>query len=93
MVSLFLLDDSGRRPVHGNVELFQRDERWRDLIPFYEYFHGDNGSGLGAAHQTGWTALVIDMIISRHTKRGTSAAQPDRSQRSRSRKRGWPRRR
>jgi hypothetical protein len=63
MVNLFLLDQDGRRPVHGDCELFQRDERWRDLIPFYEYFHGDNGRGLGASHQTGWTALVVDMII------------------------------
>ena len=93
LVSLFLLDDAGRRPVHGNVELFQRDERWRDLITFYEYFHGDDGTGLGAAHQTGWTALVIDMIISRHTKRGTSEALPDESQTSRVRRRRWPRRR
>jgi hypothetical protein len=85
LVKLFLLDDAGRRPVHGAVELFHQDERWRDLIPFYEYFHGDNGAGLGAAHQTGWTSLVIDMIISLHEKRGAAARRP--------RKRGWPRRR
>ncbi len=93
LVSLFLLDDSGRRPVHGSVELFQRDERWRDLIPFHEYFHGDNGTGLGASHQTGWTALVVDMIITLHTKRGTSGWAPHRLLRARSRKpRRWPRR-
>jgi hypothetical protein len=65
LVRLFLLDPSGRRPVYGDVELFQSDPRWRDLIPFYEYFHGDTGAGLGAAHQTGWTALVIDLIMGR----------------------------
>ncbi len=69
MVNLFLLDREGRRPVHGGVELFQRDEQWRDLIPFYEYFHGDTGAGLGAAHQTGWTALVVDLIITLHERR------------------------
>jgi hypothetical protein len=68
LVRVFLLDDRGRRPVYGEAELFQRDERWRDLVPFYEYFDGDNGTGLGASHQTGWTALVIDLIIARHTK-------------------------
>jgi hypothetical protein len=66
LVRLFLLDQSGRRPVYGDVDLFQRDPRWRDLIPFYEYFHGENGTGLGASHQTGWTALVVDLIIGRH---------------------------
>src|SRR5690606_12934268 len=85
LVSIFLLDERGRRPVHGTVELFQRDERWRDLIPFHEYFHGDDGRGLGASHQTGWTALVIDMIITRY--QGSGAAS------SRRRRRGWPRRR
>jgi hypothetical protein len=91
LVSIFLLDERGRRPVHGSVELFQRDERWRDLIPFHEYFHGENGRGLGASHQTGWTALVIDMIITLHTKRsgppdpGEAAPNP--------RRRRWPRRR
>jgi hypothetical protein len=69
LVSLFLLDAEGRRPVHGQYELFQKDERWRDLIPFYEYFHGDTGMGLGASHQTGWTALVVDQIMTLHGKR------------------------
>jgi hypothetical protein len=68
LVSLFLLDENGRRPLHGNVELFQTDERWRDLVPFYEYFHGDTGAGLGASHQTGWTALVVDLIMTLHAK-------------------------
>ncbi|HEX6871916.1 MAG TPA: glucosidase, partial [Micromonosporaceae bacterium] len=66
LVNIFLLDRHGRRAVHGEVALFQSDPRWRDLIPFYEYFHGDTGAGLGAAHQTGWTALVIDLIMTLH---------------------------
>jgi hypothetical protein len=59
---IFLRDSSGRRPVYGGTERFQSDPRWRDLIQFYEYFHGDNGAGLGASHQTGWTALVAKLI-------------------------------
>jgi hypothetical protein len=55
---VFLRDAAGRRPVFGGTEKFQNDPHWRDCIPFYEYFHGDNGAGLGASHQTGWTALV-----------------------------------
>jgi hypothetical protein len=54
----FLRDDNGRRPVYGGTAKFQDDPHWRDLILFYEYFHGDNGAGLGASHQTGWTGLV-----------------------------------
>jgi hypothetical protein len=91
MVNLFLLDRNGRRPVLGEVELFQRDARWRDLIPFHEYFHGDTGAGLGASHQTGWTALVIDMIITLRTKRaGDRSALASRGKRGR---KGWSRRR
>jgi hypothetical protein len=56
--SIFLLDKSGRRPVFGGTKVFQEDPNWRDYIPFYEYFHGDNGAGLGASHQTGWTGVV-----------------------------------
>jgi hypothetical protein len=59
---LFLRDAGGRRPAYGGVEKFQSDPHWRDLILFYEYFHGDNGAGLGANHQTGWTALVAKML-------------------------------
>ena len=55
---IFLRDEHGRRPVFGGTERFQQDPHWRDCIPFHEYFHGDNGAGLGASHQTGWTALV-----------------------------------
>ena len=49
---------ASRRPALGQSELFQRDPNWRDLIPFHEYFHGDNGAGIGASHQTGWTGLI-----------------------------------
>jgi hypothetical protein len=59
---LFLRDDQGQRPVYGNSEKFQSDPSWRDHILFYEYFHGDNGRGLGASHQTGWTALVAKLL-------------------------------
>jgi len=56
--SIFLRDADGRRPVFGGAEKFQDDPNWRDHLQFYEYFHGDNGAGLGANHQTGWTGLV-----------------------------------
>jgi hypothetical protein len=58
----FLRDARGRRPVYGGTEKFQSDPHWRDLLLFYEYFHGDNGAGLGASHQTGWTGLVAKTI-------------------------------
>ena len=58
---IFLRDENGRRPVFGGTEKFQNDPHWRDCIPFHEYFHGDNGAGLGASHQTGWTALVASL--------------------------------
>jgi len=59
---IFLRDTSGRRPIHGGVEKFQSDPHWRDLLLFYEYFHGDNGAGIGAGHQTGWTGLVANLL-------------------------------
>ncbi len=63
MIGLFARDPAtGRRPVYGDCPVFQRDEHWRDHILFYEYFHGDTGAGLGASHQTGWTALVASLI-------------------------------
>ena len=62
LVSLFLRGADGRRPCHGWVERLQNDPLWRDNVTFYEYFHGDNGAGLGASHQTGWTGLVADLI-------------------------------
>ena len=62
LTKIFLRDGSGRRPVYGGAKAFQEDAHWRDLILFYEYFHGDNGAGLGASHQTGWTGLVAKTI-------------------------------
>ncbi len=63
LVALFERDASGRRPVYGSVEKFQTDPHWRDYILFHEYFHGDNGAGIGASHQTGWTGLVASLIF------------------------------
>ena len=62
LISLFLRGPDGRRPCHGRVDKLQNDPRWRDNVVFNEYFHGDNGAGLGATHQTGWTGLVADLI-------------------------------
>jgi hypothetical protein len=64
LAGTFLRDGEGRRPVYGGTRLFQEDPHWRDLILFYEYFHGDNGAGLGASHQTGWTGVVARLIQS-----------------------------
>jgi hypothetical protein len=61
LASIFTCRKDGRRPVYGGNETFQSDPHWRDLILFYEYFHGDNGAGLGASHQTGWTGLVATL--------------------------------
>ena len=62
LTTTFLRDADGNRPVYGGAAKFQDDPHWRDLILFYEYFHGDNGAGLGASHQTGWTALVAPLL-------------------------------
>ena len=62
LVRMFTRDEHGRRPVYGGTEKFQSDPQWRDHILFYEYFHGDNGAGLGASHQTGWTGVVAKLI-------------------------------
>jgi len=62
LTRIFLRDDSGRRAVYGGTKTFQEDPHWRDHILFYEYFHADNGAGLGASHQTGWTGLVAKLI-------------------------------
>jgi hypothetical protein len=59
---IFLPNEHGRRPVYGGTEKFQTDPHWRDYVLFYEYFHGDNGAGLGASHQTGWTGGVAKLI-------------------------------
>jgi hypothetical protein len=58
----FLRNEDGRRPVYGGTAKFQDDPHWRDLILFYEYFHGDNGAGLGASHQTGWTGSIAALL-------------------------------
>jgi hypothetical protein len=62
LISLFVRDDAGRRPVNGTTQMFRDDPHWADLVLFYEYFHGDTGAGLGASHQTGWTAMVAKLI-------------------------------
>jgi len=62
LVRIFMRDESGRRPVYGGIEKFQTDPNWKDYLLFHEYFHGDNGAGLGASHQTGWTGLVAKLI-------------------------------
>ncbi|MEI6620711.1 MAG: glucosidase [Actinomycetes bacterium] len=63
LVSIWLPQSDGRRPVYGGTALLQEDPAWKDNLLFFEYFHGDNGAGLGAMHQTGWTALVVDLIL------------------------------
>lgn len=62
-IAIWLPGPDGRRPVYGDIERFQEDPAWKDNLLFFEYFHGDNGAGLGASHQTGWTALVVDLIL------------------------------
>jgi hypothetical protein len=59
---IFLTDENNRRPVFGATEKFQSDPNWHDLVPFHEYFHGDNGAGIGASHQTGWTGLIAKLL-------------------------------
>ena len=62
LIGLFLPDQNGRRPVYGNIDLFQSDPHFRDKVLFYEFFHGDTGQGLGASHQTGWTGIVAKLL-------------------------------
>lgn len=59
---IFLRDEQGRRPLYGGTEKFQHDPLWCDCLLFYEYFHGENGAGLGASHQTGWSGLVAKFL-------------------------------
>ncbi|HUJ65579.1 MAG TPA: hypothetical protein VLX59_08595, partial [Acidimicrobiales bacterium] len=66
LISTFLVGPDGKRPCFGDVEKMQQDPRWKDNLLFNEYFHGDNGAGLGASHQTGWTGIVADAIRRRH---------------------------
>ena len=72
LASIFLKGKDGRRPVNGNEQKLQEDPHWRDCIQFYEYFHGDNGAGLGASHQTGWTGVIARAM---HLFATTSAEQ------------------
>jgi hypothetical protein len=74
MTSIFLQDEKGRRPVCGNLEKFQTDPHWRDLVLFHEYFHGDTGAGVGASHQTGWTGVVTKLM----QQSGESRERPSR---------------
>jgi hypothetical protein len=76
LTAIFLTGADGRRPVFGNQPLFQTDPYWRELVPFHEYFHGDTGAGVGASHQTGWTALVAK-LLQQHA--GPAGAVKDRS--------------
>jgi hypothetical protein len=73
LTKLFLLDAEGKRPVNGASAKFQEDEHWRDYVQFFEYFHGDNGTGLGANHQTGWTGLVAKLIQQVYSQKRTRA--------------------
>lgn len=91
LTSIFLRDEDGRRPVHGDTRKFQEDPHWRDCILFYEYFHGDNGAGIGASHQTGWTGMVARMMSLFATttpeqvlELGKSAAFLERTEKARS---------
>jgi len=79
LISTFLRDANGHRPIHGGQSILQSDPHWRDLLLFYEYFHGDNGAGLGASHQTGWTGLVgvLPMLFQR-LESGRMVADHDR---------------
>jgi hypothetical protein len=70
LISIFVRGADGRRPVFGALEYVQRDPHWRDHVLFYEYFHGDTGAGVGASHQTGWTALVAKLLDQTTMQRG-----------------------
>ena len=77
LTRIFLKDEKGDRPVYGGAEKFQKDPHWKDLILFYEYFHADNGAGIGASHQTGWTGCIarliqIDMALTKEMFLGSS---------------------
>jgi hypothetical protein len=76
LTNLFLRDGNGRRPVFGNLEQFQTDPAWRDLVPFYEFFNGDSGAGLGASHQTGWTGVVTKLLQQSGTRKRKITKSP-----------------
>jgi hypothetical protein len=67
LIRIFIRDGAGRRPGFGGAEKFQTDPYWRDCLLFYEYFHGDNGAGIGASHQTGWTGCIAPIIGTKAT--------------------------
>ena len=73
LAGLFLADQSGRRPCHGSETRYASDPHWRDLVLFHEYFDGDNGRGVGASHQTGWTALAVRCLEDIARRRGQTA--------------------
>ena len=75
LVATFTEDASGRRPVFGGIERFQTDPHWHDLLLFHEYFHGDNGAGIGASHQTGWTGTVAVLLLLETELRAAAAAE------------------
>ncbi len=77
LASLFLRDAQGRRPCHGSETRYATDPYWKDLVLFHEYFHGDNGRGVGASHQTGWTALVVRCIEDLIRRRSETGTQPE----------------
>jgi hypothetical protein len=66
LISIYLPGSNGRRPAHGAARVIQEDPHWRDHLLFYEYFHGDTAAGLGASHQTGWTALIANLLDEMH---------------------------
>jgi len=75
LAGIFREGPDGRRPVHGGAARFDKDPGWHNLIPLHQYFHGDTGAGLGASHQTGWTALIVDLLL--RPPRGHHSAQEE----------------
>jgi hypothetical protein len=80
--ALFLPNGDGGRPCHAGDPRYASDPHWKDLVLFHEYFHGDNGRGLGATHQTGWTALVSRLLLESHRECQSHAPQMDRVHRT-----------
>jgi hypothetical protein len=76
LTRIFLKDESGARPVYGHHPRMQRDPHFRDHVLFYEYFHGDNGRGVGASHQTGWTGLVAKLLMPRRHEAEVAVPEP-----------------
>ena len=74
---IFLKDENGNRPVNNQYERFQTDPNFKDYILFYEYFHGDNGRGVGASHQTGWTGLIAKILQPRFTKKEIAESETE----------------